>query len=117
MSRPTVVIACMVAPPNRGGLNSTHFRGTHVLVEEPSTASEATRRLSASLSLRYSFVQNHFENDISSRLKTPGRVQSCQINRLARQMPARCNIGIAPTRESGPTNTKLLIGCWLIQRE
>jgi hypothetical protein len=28
-----------VAPPNRGGLNSTHFHGTHVPVEEPSTAS------------------------------------------------------------------------------
>jgi hypothetical protein len=41
MSRPTVVIACMLAPPNRGDFNSTHFRGTHVPVEEPSTASEA----------------------------------------------------------------------------
>jgi hypothetical protein len=30
-----------MAPPNRGGLNSTHFRGTHVPVEEPSTASQA----------------------------------------------------------------------------
>ena len=30
-----------LAPPNRGGLNSTHFHGTHVPVEEPSTASQA----------------------------------------------------------------------------
>src|SRR6202051_4441737 len=30
-----------LAPPNRGGLNSTHIQGTHVPVEEPSTASEA----------------------------------------------------------------------------
>src|SRR5215510_2073800 len=30
-----------VAPPNRGSLNSTHIHGTHVPVEEPSTASEA----------------------------------------------------------------------------
>ena len=28
-------------PPNRGGLNSTHIHGTHVPVEEPSTASIA----------------------------------------------------------------------------
>jgi hypothetical protein len=30
-----------LAPLNRGGLNSTHFHGTHVPVEEPSTASKA----------------------------------------------------------------------------
>jgi hypothetical protein len=30
-----------LAPFNRGGLNSTHFHGTHVPVEEPSTASKA----------------------------------------------------------------------------
>jgi len=29
-----------VAPPNRGGLNSTHIHGTSVPVEEPSTASK-----------------------------------------------------------------------------
>jgi hypothetical protein len=39
-----------LAPPNRGGLNSTHIQGTHVPVEEPSTASNpdskhARRRL------------------------------------------------------------------------
>src|SRR5271156_2266078 len=28
-----------LAPPNRGRLNSTHIHGTHVPVEEPSTAS------------------------------------------------------------------------------
>jgi hypothetical protein len=28
-----------LAPPNLGGLNSTHIHGTHVPVEEPSTAS------------------------------------------------------------------------------
>ena len=31
--------ACL-APPNRGSPNSSHFRGTHVPVEEPSTASK-----------------------------------------------------------------------------
>src|SRR5215470_10272759 len=41
MSRPTVVIVCILAPPNRGGLNSTHVHGTSVPVEEPSTASRA----------------------------------------------------------------------------
>jgi hypothetical protein len=30
-----------MAPPNGGGLNSTHIYGTQVPVEEPSTASEA----------------------------------------------------------------------------
>src|SRR6516225_4797357 len=40
MSRPTV-IACSLAPPIRGSFNSTHVYGTHVPVEEPSTASEA----------------------------------------------------------------------------
>src|SRR3954470_18656927 len=39
MSRPIVVIVCMDAPPNRGSLNSAHIHGTHVPVEEPSTAS------------------------------------------------------------------------------
>jgi hypothetical protein len=29
-----------LAPPNRGRLNGTHTRGTHVPVEEPSTASD-----------------------------------------------------------------------------
>jgi hypothetical protein len=28
-----------LAPPNRGGFNSTHIHGTHVPAEEPSTAS------------------------------------------------------------------------------
>src|SRR6476660_5125478 len=41
MSRPIVVIVCMDAPPNRGSFNSAHIRGTHVPVEEPSTASGA----------------------------------------------------------------------------
>src|SRR6476659_1809637 len=39
MSRPIVVIVCMDAPPNRGSFNSAHIFGTHVPVEEPSTAS------------------------------------------------------------------------------
>jgi hypothetical protein len=34
------VTVCIVAPPNRGSLNSAHIHGTHVPVEEPSTASE-----------------------------------------------------------------------------
>src|SRR5262245_17304491 len=41
MSRPIVVPPCMLAPPNRGHINSNHILGTHVPVEEPSTASEA----------------------------------------------------------------------------
>src|SRR4030081_2759595 len=39
MSRPIVVIVCIVAPLNGGSLNSTRIHGTHVPVEEPSTAS------------------------------------------------------------------------------
>src|SRR6516225_12225108 len=35
-----VPLACL-APPNRGSFNSTHVYGTHVPVEEPSTASKA----------------------------------------------------------------------------
>jgi hypothetical protein len=31
----------MLAPPNRGSINSTHILGTHVPVKEPSTASKA----------------------------------------------------------------------------
>ena len=31
----------LLAPPNRGSFNSTHVYGTHVPVEEPSTASIA----------------------------------------------------------------------------
>jgi hypothetical protein len=31
----------MLAPPNRGSINSTHILGTHVPVKEPSTASIA----------------------------------------------------------------------------
>src|SRR4051812_6003048 len=41
MSRPIVVIVCMDAPPNRESFNSAHIFGTHVPVEEPSTASTA----------------------------------------------------------------------------
>src|SRR5450759_1664432 len=41
MSRPIVVIACMLGSSNCGGLNSPHIHGTHVPVEEPSTASIA----------------------------------------------------------------------------
>jgi hypothetical protein len=41
MSRPIVVIVCMDAPPNRGSFNNAHIHGTHVPVEEPSTASTA----------------------------------------------------------------------------
>ena len=39
ISRPIVAIDCMLAPPNRGSFNSPHVYGTHVPVEEPSTAS------------------------------------------------------------------------------
>src|SRR4051795_11944673 len=52
MSRPIVVIVCMDAPPNRGSLNSAHIFGTHVPVEEPSTASlphSCTAALSSSI--------------------------------------------------------------------
>src|SRR5947199_1092820 len=41
MSRPIVVIDCMLGPSESWGLNSTHIHGTHVPVEEPSTASTA----------------------------------------------------------------------------
>jgi hypothetical protein len=34
----------MLAPPKRGGLNSTHIHGTSVPVEEPSTASQLDQR-------------------------------------------------------------------------
>ena len=36
-----VVINCMTGSSESWGLNSTHFRATHVPVEEPSTASQA----------------------------------------------------------------------------
>ena len=45
ISRPIVVIVCMLASSKLWGLNSTHIHGTHVPVEEPSTASEADIRL------------------------------------------------------------------------
>src|SRR5712672_2833751 len=41
MSRPIVATVAWIAPPNRGSLNSAHTHGTHVPVEEPSTASKA----------------------------------------------------------------------------
>jgi len=41
MSRPIVVIACMIGSSESWRINSTHINGTHVPVEEPSTASEA----------------------------------------------------------------------------
>jgi hypothetical protein len=37
-----------LAPPNRRGFNSTHIHGTHVPVEEPSTASLSDVALEAS---------------------------------------------------------------------
>jgi hypothetical protein len=39
MSRPIVVIVCIFSSSNGGSLYSTHICGTHVPVEEPSTAS------------------------------------------------------------------------------
>src|SRR5689334_2144479 len=39
MPRPIVETVRIVAPPNRGSTNSAHIFGTHVPVEEPSTAS------------------------------------------------------------------------------
>src|SRR6516162_2864753 len=39
MSRPTVVTVCIWLLRNRGSFSNSHFRGTHVPVEEPSTAS------------------------------------------------------------------------------
>jgi hypothetical protein len=41
------VIVCMDAPPNRGSFNNAHIHGTHVPVEEPSTASGAEVVLAA----------------------------------------------------------------------
>ena len=41
ISKPIVVTACMLAPPNRGSLNRLHVDGTCVPVKEPSTASKA----------------------------------------------------------------------------
>jgi hypothetical protein len=41
MSRPIVVITYMFGSSDPGGLNSAHIHGTHVPVEEPSTASRA----------------------------------------------------------------------------
>src|SRR5262245_30758760 len=43
-----------LAPPNRGGLNSTHIHGAHAPVEEPSTASDSDveRRSRLALSAR-----------------------------------------------------------------
>src|ERR1035438_10160228 len=50
MSRPIVVIVCIVSSsPNRGSFNSAHIRGTHVPVEEPSTASTTDMGLEASI--------------------------------------------------------------------
>ena len=42
MSKPIVVTTCMLAPPNRDHLKSNHVLGTHVPLEEPSTAPEPT---------------------------------------------------------------------------
>jgi hypothetical protein len=36
-----VVAACMIGSSKCGSINSTHIHGTHVPVEEPSTASKA----------------------------------------------------------------------------
>src|SRR4051812_34568979 len=62
MSRPIVVIVCMDAPPNRGSFNSTHIHGTHVPVEEPSTASNSevatTRPPSSNWSSGRSYLRN-----------------------------------------------------------
>ena len=41
ISRPIVVIVCIFGSSKLWGLNSAHIHGTHVPVEEPSTASKA----------------------------------------------------------------------------
>src|SRR6187402_3455242 len=40
-AKSVLAAAAWIAPLNRGSLNSAHIRGTHVPVEEPSTASQA----------------------------------------------------------------------------
>ena len=40
ISRPIVLTVCMIGSSESWGLNSTHLHGTHVPVEEPSTASK-----------------------------------------------------------------------------
>src|ERR1017187_5072869 len=47
ISRPIVVIVCMLGFSKLWGLNSTHIHGTHVPVEEPSTASLADSCIAA----------------------------------------------------------------------
>jgi hypothetical protein len=41
ISKPTVVIACMFGSSESWGFSSAHIHGTHVPVEEPSTATIA----------------------------------------------------------------------------
>jgi hypothetical protein len=58
------------APLNRGSVNSTHIHGTHVPVEEPSTASEPD--IEESLDQLVSDllnVQRHFEAERSGNLE------------------------------------------------
>ena len=43
----------MDAPPNRGSFNSAHIFGTHVPVEEPSTASKADAHFCACSNVRF----------------------------------------------------------------
>jgi hypothetical protein len=55
-----------LAPPNGGSINSTHICGTHVQVEEPSTASLADIRRAAETFAKY---QNQ---TFVASLKSPG---------------------------------------------
>src|SRR5262245_45140077 len=68
MSRPIVVTACMLAPPNRGNLNSTHFHGTHVPREEHQQRTLSMSRFpSEQVELVVAAVLTHREKNQDSR--------------------------------------------------
>src|SRR5215468_9425326 len=85
MSRPTVVIVCILAPPNRGGLNSTHIHGTSVPVEEPSTASKADKCAAANDGLLDHLVSDREQLVGNIEAERPGGFEIDDQLELSRQ--------------------------------
>src|SRR5215813_889338 len=78
ISRPIILTACMFGSSKSWGLNSTHLHGTHVPVQEPSTASIADM-CGAARDVRYGPIA-----DICQTISLlPGRLRLCLRNDLS----------------------------------
>src|SRR5260370_19139736 len=96
MSNPIVVTVCMARPVNRGSLNSAHIHGTHVPVEEPSTASQPDSCTAAK-------TASSFDNIVGAREQRRGDVETKQT--CSFQIDRKFELGRLQNRKLGGLGT------------